>query len=64
MLWDLPIEGRVVNGRVNQDNIICEELFGAPLCEDTTRGQGIILKYLKQHYSSIILIEDSTENEK
>jgi hypothetical protein len=72
MLLGLPIDGRVINGRVNQDNSICNELLGAPLCEDTTtgqtlgqpRGQGINLKYLKQYYSSITLNEESTEYEK
>lgn len=64
MLLALPIEGRVVNGRVLQDNAIHEELLVAPLCEDTTRGQGINLKYLKQHDSSIILTEDLTGYEK
>ena len=65
MLLGLPIDGNVVNGRVNQDNSICEEFLGAPLYEDTTmghtsaqpRGQGINLKYLKQYYSSITLNE-------
>lgn len=64
MLLDVPIEGKAVNGRVNKDNTICEKKLGAPLFEDTARGQGINLKYLKQHYSSIILTEDLTEYEK
>ena len=72
MLLGLPIDGKDVNGRVNQDNSICEELLGAPLCEDTTmrqasgqpRGQGINIKYLKQYYLIITLSEDSTEYEK
>lgn len=51
MLLGLPIKGKATNGIVNQDNAICEELLGAPLCEDTSmgqaRGQGINLKYIK-----------------
>lgn len=62
MLLGLSIEGKVISGRVNQDNTICEELLGAPLFEDTIRDQGITLKY--QHYSNIILSEDVTNYEK
>lgn len=61
MFLGLSIKGKVVKGRVNQDNVIYKKLLGAPLCEDKTRSQCINLKYLKQYYSSIILTEDSTE---
>lgn len=64
MLLGLSVEGIVVNGRVNQDNRICKQLLGVALFEDTEKGQGINLKYLKQHYSNMILTKDSTENEK
>ena len=72
MLLGLRIDGKAVNGQVNQDNNICNELLGAPLLDDKTkgdtfgqaRGQGINLKYLKQYYASIVLSEDSTEYEK
>ena len=72
MLLGLRIDGKAVNGRVNQDNNICNELLGAPLLDDETegdtsgqaRGQGINLKYLKQYYASIVLSDDSTEYEK
>ena len=72
MLLGLHINGKAVNDRVNQDNSICDELLGAPLCGDTTTGktygqamdQGINLKYLKQYYASITLTEKSTEYEK
>lgn len=59
MLLGLPIEDKAVNGRVNKDNTICEELMGASLCEDISRGQGINLKYIKQYYSILTLTEDS-----
>ena len=36
MLLGLPIDGKTVNERVNQDKSIYEELFGASLCEDIT----------------------------
>lgn len=55
MLLGLCINGKEVNGRVNQDNNIWNELLGAPLLDDETEGdtsgqarvQGINLKYLK-----------------
>ena len=34
MLLGLRIDGKAVNGRVNQDNSICNELLDAPLCDD------------------------------
>lgn len=58
------IEGMDVNGRVNQDNGICEQLLGAHLFEDTTRGQGINLKHLKQHHSNMILTKESIKDKK
>jgi hypothetical protein len=72
MLLGLRIDDKVVNGRVNQDNSICNKLLGAPLCDDQStgetssqaRGQGINLKYLKQYYTSITLTEEYTEYEK
>lgn len=50
--------------RVNQDNIICEELLGAVLFEVTVREQDINLKYLKQHYSSLILTKNLAEKKR
>lgn len=72
MLLGLSIDGKIVNGRVNQDNSIYEELLGAPLCEDTTtrqtssqpRCQGIYLKDLKTILFKYTLSEESTEYEK
>lgn len=64
MLLGLRIKGKVVNGQVNQYNAICEQLLGADLIDDTTRGQGINLKYLKQYYSNMVLTADATEEEK
>lgn len=64
MLLGLSIEGRTINGKVNQHNTICEQLLGALLFEDTSRDQGINLKYLKQHYSNMTLTKNLTEDEK
>lgn len=63
-LLGLHIKGKVVNGKVNKDNAICEELLGADFFEDAARGQGIYLRYLKQHYKILVLTEDLTENKK
>lgn len=63
MLLALPLNGKVVNGWVNKDNTICKELLCVHLFEDTSRGQGIN-KYLKQHYSTMKLTENSSEQEK
>ena len=55
MLLGLRIDGKAVNGRVNHDNSICNELLGAPLCDDQAAGEtsdqamgkDINLRYLK-----------------
>ncbi|KAI5447876.1 hypothetical protein KIW84_015355 [Lathyrus oleraceus] len=38
MLLGLRIDGKAVNGKVNQDNNICNELLGDPLLDDETEG--------------------------
>lgn len=47
MLLGLPVKGKVVDGRVSQDNAICEQFLGVDLFEDTARGQDINLNTLK-----------------
>ena len=64
MLFGLPIDGKDVNGRVNQDNAICEELLGVSLFEQGSRGQGINLRLLREYHSSLVITENSTEQEK
>lgn len=64
MLLGPRVEGKFVNGQVNQDNAICTQLLGADLIVDTARGQGIHLRYLKAHYSSMVLTAEATEKEK
>lgn len=64
MLLGLRVEGKAVNGQVNQDNAICEQLLGADLMDDSARGQGISLRYLKAHYANMTLTDESTEEEK
>ncbi|KAI5421217.1 hypothetical protein KIW84_044885 [Lathyrus oleraceus] len=39
MLLGLRIDGKAVNGRVNQNNSICNELLGDPLLDDETEGE-------------------------
>lgn len=63
MLLGLPIEGKAVNGKTNYANSICEELLGADLLDDNPRGQGILLSRLKNYYHSLVLNENSTEDE-
>ncbi|KAI5404594.1 hypothetical protein KIW84_051667 [Lathyrus oleraceus] len=39
MLLGLRIDGKAVNGRVNQNNSICNELLDAPLCGGQAEGE-------------------------
>lgn len=64
MLLGLRIEGKVVNGQVNQDNAICVQILGADLIDDTAKGQGVNLRYRKKYYSNMVLTVDATEEEK
>src|SRR4051812_46426471 len=63
MLLGLPIEGKVVNGRVQHANALCEKVLGKDMIEGDTnlRGQRINLKTLKKYYESLELDENSTE---
>ena len=63
MLFGLSIDGKAVNGWVNQDNTICEELLGVSLFKQGTRGQGINLHLLRKYHNSIVITENSTEQE-
>lgn len=64
MLLGLPTKGKAVNGNTNLAKIMCEELLGANLIDDTPRGQCILLTCLKTHYRGISLTENSTEQQK
>ena len=65
MLMGLPIDGKAVNGPVQQPNNICEELLGRDMVEGpTARGQGIFLSTLREYYYSLVLDENSTEEQK
>src|ERR1051325_8146708 len=48
MLIGLPIDGKAVNGPIQQPNNICKELLGRDMVEGpTARGQGIFLSTLR-----------------
>ena len=65
MLLGLPIDGKAVNGSVQQPNSQCEELLGRDMVEGGgARGQGILLTNLKRHYASMELNENSSENDR
>ena len=52
MLLGLPVDGKAVNGSVQQPNSLCEELLGRDMVEGGgARGQGIILTELKNYYA-------------
>lgn len=63
ILLGIHIEGKAINGQVNLDNALCEQLLGVDLFEDTPNGQGINLKYLKKTFK-YELTANSTEDEK
>lgn len=58
MLLGLPIEDKMINGKTNLANSICDELLGADLLDDNRMGQGILLTCLKNYYYGIILDEN------
>ena len=65
MLLGLPIDGKAVNGSVQQPNSQCEELLGRDMVEGGgARGQEILLTDLKRHYASMELNENSSENDR
>ena len=62
MLLGLPVDGKAVNGSVQQPNSLCEELLGGDMVEGgDARGQGILLTKLKNHYATLELNENSSE---
>ena len=65
MLLGFPVDGKAVNGSVQQLNSQCEELLGRYMVEGGgARGQGILLTELKSHYISLELNENSSENDR
>src|ERR1043165_1719870 len=65
MLLGLPINGKPMNGDVQQPNDLCLKMLGVDLIEGTEaakgRGQGIKLSALKFCYDTLILNEYSSE---
>ena len=62
MLLGLPIDGKAVNGSVQQPNSLHEELLGKDIVGgNSARGQGILLTELKKHYATLELNENSSE---
>src|ERR1051325_11252299 len=51
MLMGLPINGKAVNGPIQQPNNLCEELLGRDMVEGpSARVQGIFLSTLREYY--------------
>lgn len=64
MLLGLPIYGKTLNGKINVDESIFEELLGTLLTKYDMRGQCIKHTWLKYLCSRMVLIEMSIEKQK
>lgn len=64
MLLDLHVNGLAVIGRTNIAYETTLELLWIPLEESGRKGQGIKMKWLKDHYNALNLDEDSANKVK
>lgn len=56
MLLDLPINGKTINRLTNINESISERLLGFRLIQNSMRGQGIKITWLKNEQSNILNI--------